>query len=731
MEHGSPNPDAAFPGLYRFGDVEVDVAAHTLKRGGEPCAIEPKAFAVLLALLRRPGELVGHDELLDGVWGHRHVTPGVLTRAIAQLRGALGDDSHHPRYIQTRHALGYSFIGELVGDGPSPVAEAEAAAPGLPVEVPSPMPVAAAVATAPPEARSHHWPLRYWFAASMVAVVFAVAMFVKERAGDGSRVVAPTVAVMPFANIGPDRDTDYFAQGLAVEMHAALAGVEGLRVAALPEPDGSGERESDVRTLGRRLGVAAVLDASVRREGDRLRINARLSDTRNGYTLWSHTYERGVDDIFATQEEIAREVVLALLGSVRLDRSAMEKRLAPTSSYAAFDSYLRGNWLLQRASGDEDVAKAIGYFQDALSRDAGFARAQLAICNGERWRFVNMRDAAAYERALAACTRAAEMDPDLAEVDLELGDLMQARGDTRQARDHYERATRHRALLPDVYVRLGELEAVDGREEDALAYYRRALALRDGDAKIHGRVGYQQYLAGDIPGATVSFRRAAELSPDDEGLWGTLGGLYLAAGDHDAARDAFQRSIAVRPTDAALNNYGELRLLEGDFAGAAALFKQALDVDDADFLIWGNLANALQAQPEQADQAAGFYVEAAHRARRYLELDPGNAQALAALGWYEASLGHSEEAVELASRASSLAPGNAEVALLNAQTYARAGDVEAARVQVALARKAGISAPRLASNPFLSGILNVEDAADGRPSSTPPPHGGPNRSRST
>ncbi|MGY0632703.1 winged helix-turn-helix domain-containing protein [Luteimonas sp. A478] len=100
-------------GQFRFDDVEVDAAAHSLRRGGVSQQLEPKSFGVLLALLQRPGQLVSHDDLLDQVWGHRSVTPGVLTRAIVRLRTALGDDSHHPRYIQTHHALGYAFIGTL------------------------------------------------------------------------------------------------------------------------------------------------------------------------------------------------------------------------------------------------------------------------------------------------------------------------------------------------------------------------------------------------------------------------------------------------------------------------------------------------------------------------------------------------------------------------------------------------------------------------------------------
>lgn len=108
------------PGRYRFDGIVVDAAARSLSRDGHPQPLEPKAFAVLLELLAHPGELVTREQLLDAVWGHRHVTPGVLTRAIAQLRTAMADDPHHPRFIQTRHGLGYCFIG-----APAPAPEPE------------------------------------------------------------------------------------------------------------------------------------------------------------------------------------------------------------------------------------------------------------------------------------------------------------------------------------------------------------------------------------------------------------------------------------------------------------------------------------------------------------------------------------------------------------------------------------------------------------------------------
>ena len=136
-ENGPQVGDHGSTGRYCFDGIEVDAAAHTVVRDGHPRALEPKAFAVLLVLLSRPGEMLGRDELLDLVWGHRHVTPGVLTRAIAQLRAALDDDPQHPRYIQTQHALGYRFVAPLDTRTLEAVAAAAADTGGLALAPPS------------------------------------------------------------------------------------------------------------------------------------------------------------------------------------------------------------------------------------------------------------------------------------------------------------------------------------------------------------------------------------------------------------------------------------------------------------------------------------------------------------------------------------------------------------------------------------------------------------------
>lgn len=739
MKRDSPPPhEGDPPGLYRFDDIEVDVAGHTLVRDGQPRALEPKAFAVLLMLLARPGELLGRDELMDGVWGHRHVTPGVLTRAIAQLRAALGDDPHDPRYIQTQHSVGYRFIGSLdadeagasAGDSTPPADEVPANAPAPDAPPPDPVPTVrggetAAPAPAPaPPFRDRRAPVaapvrwRGWLGGAMLLCIIALALWfwrlppTGPPAGDAPPVAS--IAVLPFTNLGQDREDDYFAEGLAVEMHDALAGVEGLVVAARMSPAQAARADMDVKAIGDRLGVATVLDATVRRDGARLRINARLSDCGSGYTLWSRSYDRELTDIFATQSEIAEEVVTALLGVIPETRTQLSRRLSPTTNFAAFDAYLRGLQQLRVSAGSGNVDTAVGYFNRALAEDGDFARAQAGICRSELLRFTSLRSADAFQAARTACGRAQEMSPDSGEVHLALGDLHLAQAEYAEATTHFMRARDDPAHEPSAHVGLARVHAAQGHHEQALPYFQRALALRPGSVAIHGWLGYEQFLAGDVRGAIASYQEALRLDPGDAGMWSSLGGLHLLAGNEEDAMQAFEQSIRIRPTGAVLSNYGALKMQSGDFTEAATLFRRALELEPGDFLIWGHLGDALLAEPTTATQAREPYSQAAQMARRYLEINPDDAKALAALGWYTANLDDHAQARALVRQSEARAGMDGSIALVNAQTLSVVGSGEEVQARIALAREAGIADTMIASNAFL------KPAAEGEPTGHPP-----------
>ena len=701
---------------YRFGPFVVDSSAYTLTRDGEPQALEPKAFAVLLHLLRHAGELVRHDELLDAVWGHRHVTAGVLTRAVAQLRHVLEDDSHRPQYIQTQHGLGYRFIGEpeprplvdkaAAHESRATAAEAAAAEPlaraatgdthrGDAVDIPEPMQLRATART-----KVSRW-LPVWLVAASLAIAIAWSLFTADRApqvqaGDAS------IAVLPFTSLSDDRSDSYFAEGLAVELHDALAGVPGLKVASCRAESACGTRGADVRRIGKLLGVATVLDADVRREGARVRINARLSDTRSGYTVWSGSYERELKGVFALQREIADEVVRSLPGIRAPSDGALARRLQPTQNIEAYDAYLKG---VQQLDSRQDGAAAIGFFSEALAADAGFARAQAGICRAEIVNFESTRDAAAYDRAAAACKRAAEMDPTMREVNLALGDLHQARSEPAKAIGFYRQALVDNALKADAYLGMARAEAAQKHNDVALDYFERARQLRPGDASVYRALAYHHYVNGDLRKAIDTYRVATELVPGDEEAWASYGGLCMLGGDTACASDAFMRSLAIKPSYGALINLGTLRFDTGNYEEAASLFRRATELDASDYRTWGNLGDALAAQPKTAKEAREPYRRAAQMAQSYIDIKPQDAHAIAVLAWYRANLGEEEKARELIARALRQGVERGEVAYFAAQTFALLGDVGRAREQVERALAQGVQRSRLQASPVLRDLL--------------------------
>ena len=745
---------------YRFDGIVVDVAAHTVLRDGQAVALEPKAFAVLVALLRRPGELLGRDELLDQVWGHRHVTPGVLTRAIAQLRAALGDDPQQPRYILTRHALGYCFIGVLepeaapaaaeyveTGAEPEPAAPAapavvadagaqdEAPAPSAPPSSPGPIQDPVVIVAAPdrgavPSADAPRLPDRSrpgWIWGLFVALLFgAVAWFWRSQ-DRPTAVHEASIAVLPFTTLSDDRDDRYFAEGLSVELLNALSGVHGLTVAAWRPPEAI-DRSQDVRGLGQLLGVATVLDASVRRDGQRLRISARLSDTRSGYTLWSRNYDGDADTIFDTQTDIANAVVDALLDVLPEERESLQRRLAPTRDAAAFGAYLVGLKQLVNPRGEDARGQAEAQFRKALEADAGFALAQAKLCRMETWNFESNHNPDAFESARLACLRAMNMDGSLGEVKLALGDLARAQGEAEKALKYYDALLDDPALRWQALIGRAQVHVDQGREDEAMHDFRQALLASPGNAQVHADLGYQQYRLGRYPQAIASYRTAVSLRPDDAWYWSIYGGLLLSAGDDNAAEAALRRSLALEPNEPALSNLGTLRFQKGDYAGAAELYRRASELNPGDFFYVGFIADALDADPATAAQARGLYAQAAALAQRYVDARADDAKALAVLGWYRAQLGEREAALRLGRQARALGHEPGEVAIYNALSLAVLGLHEDAARALQDARKAGIPESRIATQPVFrrTGLVAPRDPA-AHPPAAPPAAAGPPR----
>jgi adenylate cyclase len=295
---------------------------------------------------------------------------------------------------------------------------------------------------------------------------------------DAAAAPAASVAILPFADLSPGHDHEYFCDGIAEEIINALCCVRGLRVASRTSSFQFKGRAADVREIGRTLGVGAVLEGSVRRSGDRARINAQLVSAADGYHLWSESFDRGLEDVFATQSEIAQKLVRAL----RLSLSAQESDLLErggTRNAEAYDLYLRGQALL-REGGDTSLPQAAALFERAIAADPQFAQAHAGLANSLAYAGIWGLgvDAARIEQALAASRRALELEPRMPEAWVAKGNLLFLQRKAGEAFAAFEEAIR---LDPSSY-NAHYFYARDlfsaGRAEQALAYYVAAERLR-------------------------------------------------------------------------------------------------------------------------------------------------------------------------------------------------------------------------------------------------------------
>lgn len=340
-----PQPD---PPKLVFDDVVIDFAGLRLSRAGREQALEPKAFAVLALLAGSPGRVFARDEILDAVWGHRHVTQSVLNRIMSLLRQALGEDAQHPRRLHTVYGVGYRF--DLPGSAPARE-QAEPSDTAMDARPPAP----AAAAREPGSSR------RIWLGAAMAALLLAFAAFGLSRKDEGAAASAatgqepaaqaqPSLAVLPFADLSRARDQEYLADGLAEEILNQLAQAPALRVVGRTSSFTFKGRNEDLRTIGRQLGVDYLLEGSVRKDGGQLRITAQLVRADDGSHLWSKTYARELRDVFAVQEEISRAVALAL--SVKLDVATFNRGQGGTTNVDAYERYLRWRSIVMREQFD-------------------------------------------------------------------------------------------------------------------------------------------------------------------------------------------------------------------------------------------------------------------------------------------------------------------------------------------------------------------------------------------
>lgn len=372
-----------------------------------------------------------------------------------------------------------------------------------------------------------------------------------------------SIAVLAFDDLSEARDQSYLSDGISEELLSRLSQVPGLKVAGRSSSLSFKGKDATIAQIGSALDVSSVLEGSVRKDGDRLRISVQLSNVSDGYQLWSQSYDRKLVDVFAVQEEIARSVVESLkLELLAATPAGARKKHVP--SFEAYDHYLRGQQALMRSTAS-DFRLAVASFRKAVEIDPAYADAWSSLAMAESFvgemELDDALDMQAQARALAASRRAIELDP-------RSGDALSTHG----------------------YL----LNLVEWNWRAALDDLRRAVILDPHDARNHLREAHVLATINRLPEAQAAMERATQADPLFTPAWYWLGRVKAGEGDLEGARQAMNRVLAIDPEFRSAEAYlGLLSLLEGDAAGAREVFQRL-----------GWQANALMADYSLGNEAS-------------------------------------------------------------------------------------------------------------------------------
>ena len=426
----------------------------------------------------------------------------------------------------------------------------------------------------------------------------------------------PSIAVLPFANMSADPEQEYFCDGLAEELIDALARLEGLRVVARTSAFRFRGDAPDLREVGEKLNVKTVLEGSVRKAGNRLRINAQLINAEDGYHLWSERYDRDMEDVFAVQDEIARTVVEKLKVKLfgKQDAPAVKR---PTDNMDAYNAFLKGRFLMQQK---EPVAMkhALVQFEHALSLDSAYAAAYAGVADATALvadqGVIDLKEANTAARHAAA--RALELDPRLVEPHITLGwrDMAYA-WDQASAARHFAQALELGPDSAEAHSRYAcYLAWMPCRFDEAVSEARRGVELDPMNVSGHTSLGIVLRSAGRLDEAIAALLHAVELDRTSWLAHHSLGQAYLAATRYQEAIDAYRAAIRLAGRHPwSLAEMGIAHVRSGDMGQGLALHEELVARSNVEFAAPTHLA-CLCGELGKTEQAFEF-LERAYEVR--------------------------------------------------------------------------------------------------------------------
>src|SRR6201988_3959143 len=508
--------------VVRFGTYEVFLQSGEVRKAGLRIRVQQQPMKLLEILLERPGEIVTREELRSRVWDESFGDfDQAVNIAIAKLRSALGDSAENPRFIETLPKRGYRFIADVsVVDADAPLKEPESSPGDLPATEPVHKVQGAGLTIAP---KRQMWPTRRVIAALALLLclsILSVWLFhSRGRAPPGIR----SLAVLPLDNLSADTSQNYFADGMTDELITDLAQISALRVISRTSVMVYKGARKPLPQIARELNVDAVVEGTVLRSGDQVRITAQLIDASTDKHLWSQSYEGDLRDTLALQNSVAR----AIADQIRINLTPQEQAALKSVKVVnpeAYEDYLKGRYFWNKGTADS-LKVAQSFFNQAIEEDPKYARAYSGLADtyallGD-WQYAVMPPTEAFPKAKTAVLKALELDSTLGEA--------------------------HNSLA---FI----LDGFDWDFDSAGKEFQRAIELNPGYATAHHWYAWHLSLLGRYDEAIAEMRKAESLDPLSLIINADLAEILVLAHSYDESIRQSRKTIDMDPNFALAHN---------------------------------------------------------------------------------------------------------------------------------------------------------------------------------